>query len=846
MSPIKTGASKTGKVVNKYFTNGKVWFSGDTRDKNMKKRFKYVLFTLCIFFTIGSTIGKERKEKATRPVLFEYMDLNDSLKGNWMNTKFVNNRIDNDLVATYGTCYLNDFRFFTMLHQDEWNLLRWETLGNAVKAHRTWRNWPYVQQLNVKVNGKSVSPETIMVDEVEQQFDFRQVAVSSPVVKIKRLDLMVSARQWITALQVTNPNNKSSKITIEFDWTEKNKAHLDIRPWSDNESKGFAYSLVDGPPIIVSVGESGIWEKQGNSVASNRWELDLEAGETKTIDLNVHIGWTTIPEYMEKGPGIIASDQQATIDRRSDREGFRQLALQSVSSFSCQWDDLQQICESRRHYLYDRMPRLSGVNPEWIGMWSYTFDLIRSGIYPAQGNFKDVWKVESLDVYREPFYWDGPASVHAFCNWDADLAARTLRTFLSATKESGELAVCANPYRSHPNTTPQLANITMALWDCYQITQDKEMLASCYPLMVKHVRWLETKYNKSPEGPLMDIGHSIDCTPVELYATPTIWPDVQFFVVDRYQRLAKIAIAIGRPQKEVTEWNDRAERLSDEIRKYMWDDKNGTFWCMTDNLKFKQIPSPIEFHGMVAGIPTYEQAQKLLIRLKDTTKYAPSEKYPYGLPSAPFDSPYFAISDCWSGTIWPVQTYYTVRGLVSYGFQNEAAALSRNLYGMMASDYAKSGSIWEQYNPRTGKNLCNLLKSGGTPEVGRGYFTSGISTSVIDLLLRGCWGFERTDNPNTFYLTPSQLPSYWQGIENLQLNGDVRLAIQMRDEGKKYAFKIKFKGLSPEKKVITVQQVNVQNGSSQLLIQTKLNPRNELELNLKKSEGIRYLWMIEE
>ncbi len=249
---------------------------------------------------------------------------------------------------------------------------------------------------------------------------------------------------------------------------------------------------------------------------------------------------------------------------------------------------------------------------------------------------------------------------------------------------------------------------------------------------------------------------------------------------------------------------------------------------------------------MVAGIPTYEQAQKLLIRLKDTTKYAPSEKYPYGLPSAPFDSPYFAISDCWSGTIWPVQTYYTVRGLVSYGFQNEAAALSRNLYGMMASDYAKSGSIWEQYNPRTGKNLCNLLKSGGTPEVGRGYFTSGISTSVIDLLLRGCWGFERTDNPNTFYLTPSQLPSYWQGIENLQLNGDVRLAIQMRDEGKKYAFKIKFKGLSPEKKVITVQQVNVQNGSSQLLIQTKLNPRNELELNLKKSEGIRYLWMIEE
>ena len=68
--------------------------------------------------------------------------------------------------------------------------------------------------------------------------------------------------------------------------------------------------------------------------------------------------------------------------------------------------------------------------------------------------------------------------MHTFCHWDANVAARTLLTFLTSTKPDGELCVSANPYRPYPNPTPQLANNTMALWDCYQITHDKSMLAA--------------------------------------------------------------------------------------------------------------------------------------------------------------------------------------------------------------------------------------------------------------------------------------------------------------------------------------------------------------------------------
>ena len=515
----------------------------------------------------------------------------------------MNNRLDNDLVATMGTCYLNDFRFFTMLHQDGWDLLRWETLGNAVMDHRTWRNWPYEQKLRVQVNDVAVTAASARVEQVEQQFDFRQVNVTSLAVKIERLDMMASARQWTTALRVSNPQHTASKVVVEVEWTGKGNVPLDVRPWSDQDCKGFSYSISNGPRTLVAIGGKGTWEKKGDAAVCSRWEVELKAGGTATFDLDMYIGWAAIPVYRDSGLGTPATDQQATIDRRAEREGYRQVAAAlGVSSVSGRWADLQKMCEARRHYLYGRMPRLQGFDPEWDGMWSYTFDLIRSGIYPAQGNFKDVWKVESLDVYREPFTWDGPASVHTFCNWDADLSARTLRTYLlGATKEDGELCVSANPYRILPNPTPQLANNTMALWDCYQITHDKRMLASFYPLIVKHVRWLETKRNRTPNGPLMDVGCNID------YGPPCCMPARRsgrmcssswWIATGGWPRSPTV---IGRPPEEIAEWTERANRLAEGIRKHMWDDKNGTFWCVSDKLEFKPVASPIEFHGHDRG-----------------------------------------------------------------------------------------------------------------------------------------------------------------------------------------------------------------------------------------------------
>jgi len=592
-------------------------------------------------------------------------------------TLYVNDRTDCELVATFGTCHLTDFRFFTMLRQESWDLLRWESLGNAVQAHRGWNHWPYEQRLRVRVNQSDVA-DLAQVDEVEQQFDFRRVKVSSPLVRLERIELMATARQWLTAIRVTNPLSISADIVLELEWARRNAGPVRLRAHPDPGTSGFVYSIANGPPILVTTGEEITWEKRGAGAVSSRWKASLKSGQSLTVIFDVHVGWSAMARYDEEGAGQPSTDPQAAADRISDWNGFAAVNLALGAKVDTRrWEDLRQLCDVRRSYLYSRMPRLQGFSAEWSGMWSYVFDLMRSGIYPAQAHFNDVWMVADLVVYREAFSWDGPASVHSFCHWDADLAARSLRTYLKdATQKDGTLSVSSNPFRAFPNPIPQLANNTMALWDCYQLTHDQTLLADCYPLLVRHVRWLETRRNRTPHGPLLDIGSNIDYGPTELYESPTIWPDVQCFLADHYRKLGQIAQVIGRPEGERREWTQKAERLATAIREHMWDDAAGTFWCLSDTLKFKRVASPVEFHSMTTAVATREQARRLLTRLKDPAKYAPSAQYPFGLPSAPFDSPVFVVKDGWSGSIWPIQTYYTVRGLASYGYQDEAAALA--------------------------------------------------------------------------------------------------------------------------------------------------------------------------
>jgi hypothetical protein len=113
------------------------------------------------------------------------------------------------------------------------------------------------------------------------------------------------------------------------------------------------------------------------------------------------------------------------------------------------------------------------------------------------------------------------------------------------------------------------------------------------------------------------------------------------------------------------------------------------------------------------------------------------------------------------------------------------------------------------------------------------------------MLLRGVLGFERTDDPHAFYLTPRPLTNKWHGVDNLRLSGATLLSIQIKDKGQTTACRVKFSGLDKEFKSVAIQLLNLNDGGRKLLHIAPLNNQNEVTANLDKSNGLRYLWELQ-
>jgi len=502
------------------------------------------------------------------------------------------------------------------------------------------------------------------------------------------------------------------------------------------------------------------------------------------------------------------------------------LRMLGIEISGISWNDLMMLCKAKRDALYGKMPRLEGVDESWEGAWSYVFDILRAGTLPGQGQCKDVWMVADLLFYRWTFYWD--TGNHTYANWDADVAARTILTFLKGMKEDGALPIHFNPDQ-FMQSQPQLMNLPITLWESYLISRDRSLLEEAYPLLVRHQTWLNKEINKTPDGPLADIGNNIDYGTPLLHKYKTIWVDMNMFQLNQYRMIAKMARELGKSSEEIANWENKADKLQEGIQKYMWNEELGTYNCVEANT-YQPIPtgSPIEFYGMTVGVATREQARRLVKRVTDPEKYAAGGKYPYAIPSAPYDDPSFVVRDGWGGTIWLIQPYYTVRGLSDYGFQDEAADIANNLYGMVAKEYTRSGTIWEQYRPDNGQGIH------------LGYFTSSITVNVSDMLLRGWLGFSRQDIPYSFMLNPRPVGNNWQGITNLSLGGECSLDIHVKNDREDVMCKLSFHNLPQNIHIVEILMENMQ-GSQKIENIRINNGKVNFSLPKHKETSFRFL-----
>jgi hypothetical protein len=250
----------------------------------------------------------------------------------------------------------------------------------------------------------------------------------------------------------------------------------------------------------------------------------------------------------------------------------------------------------------------------------------------------------------------------------------------------------------HPKDSPQAINPPLFSWaevEYYRLSGDKHRLEMILPVLEKYVEWLEVNRVK-PEAKhglywQTGLGSGMDNTP----QTGSAWVEMSAQMVIQYNDLAFIAEEIGQPEK-AGKFRRRAEEISIKINQLMWDEQSGFYWNLDDNNLWQKCKTIGFSWTLLAGIPSAQQAGKLVAHLMDTTMFF--RLIPFASLAA--ESPeYNQHGGYWLGSSWEPTTYQAIKGLERYGFEAYAAQASEKYLAAIYAVYQRTGTVWENYAP---------------------------------------------------------------------------------------------------------------------------------------------------
>jgi putative isomerase len=172
---------------------------------------------------------------------------------------------------------------------------------------------------------------------------------------------------------------------------------------------------------------------------------------------------------------------------------------------------------------------------------------------------------------------------------------------------------------------------------------------------------------------------------------------------------AKAAALADRIQAECWDRRDRFFYSVDvdvRTRQFDWFHKGlGVFW--------KTLPIKIRawtgFLPLAAGFATPGQADSLVsLHLRDPGTFCSA----FGVTSLAMDEKMFNVEATnnpsnWLGPIWIIVNYVVFRGLMNYGYKDEAESLAQKTLALLGGDLERTGTIHEYYDPHSGAAVMN-------------------------------------------------------------------------------------------------------------------------------------------
>lgn len=179
-----------------------------------------------------------------------------------------------------------------------------------------------------------------------------------------------------------------------------------------------------------------------------------------------------------------------------------------------------------------------------------------------------------------------------------------------------------------------------------------------------------------------------------LYAHEIAPVDLNSLMFAFESNMAYFSMLLGNDRD--IEWQEKAEHRRELMNKYMWNEEKGAYYDY-DYVQNKQseLFSGASFYPLFSGIADEHQADathKNLGKIEFEYGISASEK-PSGEFHAQWDYP----------NLWAPVTYMVARGLINYGYIDDAKRVSKKYMDIVERVFEKTGRMWEKYDAVTGE-----------------------------------------------------------------------------------------------------------------------------------------------
>ena len=357
----------------------------------------------------------------------------------------------------------------------------------------------------------------------------------------------------------------------------------------------------------------------------------------------------------------------------------------------------------------------------------------------AHLTLQNNWRVPAGEIEHEglfPSYhyewfngfwsWDSWKHAVGLSYYDIRLAKEQVKLMFKFQNEDGFVADCvyrdttieAHNYR---DTKPPLS--AWAVAKIYEKDKDIEFARYMYPKLKKYHYWWYNKRDHdqdglceygSTDGSLvaakwesgMDNAIRFDDSKIlkneeGAYSLDQESVDLNAYLYAEKLFLSQLAEALNL--NDALQYISEAEDLKVKIQTQFYDENDGWFYDTNlDGTQFIKGEGSEGWTALWANAATQEQAAAVKNKMMNPNKFF--TKVPFQTMSANHEK-FDPLKGYWRGPNWLDQAYFGLKGLLNYGFDEEADKAAFQILEGAEGLLGKGKSIRENYHPLTGEGL---------------------------------------------------------------------------------------------------------------------------------------------